>query len=120
MVWSLPGAPGRGWGLGSGAGPPLRCDPPPDRRFFFSARIVYRQPMIGAAVISSASVAQVTIAGWLCPRKKEEIIEAPKTTMKNRWMRKVPKRVSGLDESPLGVTTNELLRRSTASISERA
>ncbi|CAM5659264.1 hypothetical protein SMICM304S_07612 [Streptomyces microflavus] len=50
----------------------------------------------------------------------EETIDAAKTKMKKRWMRKVPKRVSGLEESPLGVTTNELLRRSAASISERA
>lgn len=35
-------------------------------------------------------------------------------------MRKVPNSVSGLAESPLGVTTNPLLRRSTASVSERA
>lgn len=92
----------------------------PPRRFFFSARTVYRQPAIGAAVISRASAAQVSIAGWLWPRTKDAVREPPKTRMKKRWMRKVPNSVSGLDESPLGVTTNELLRRSTASIRERA
>lgn len=47
-------------------------------------------------------------------------MEPPNTSRKKRWIRKVPKSVSGLHESPFGVTTNELLRRSTASSSERA
>lgn len=76
--------------------------------------------MIGAAVIRVASVAQVIIAGWSCPRKKDETSDPAKTRMKNRWIRNVPNSVSGLDESPFGVTTKLLLRRRTASSSERA
>ncbi len=71
-------------------------------------------------MISRAKQAQVIIAGWECPSRSPATIEPAKTRMKNRWIRKVPNRVSGLAESPLGVTTNLLLRRSTASISERA
>lgn len=40
--------------------------------------------------------------------------------MKYQWYRKVPNRVSGLAESPFGVTTNLLLRRSTESMSALA
>lgn len=89
-------------------------------RFRSSPRTVSRQAMIGAAVISIASVAQVTIAGWLCPSTNEATSEPPKTSRKNRCTRNVPKSVSGLDESPFGVTTNLLLRRSTVSNSDRA
>lgn len=71
-------------------------------------------------MIISASVAQTIMAGWLLPKKNDTTTEAAKTKMKKRWMRKVPKSVSGLEESPFGVTTNLLLRRSTESISERA
>ncbi len=41
-------------------------------------------------------------------------------TMKYQWYRKVPNQVSGLAESPFGVTTNLLLRRSTESMSALA
>lgn len=87
---------------------------------FFACHSEYRQAKIGDAVISRANVAQMSIAGCECPSVMPAAIEPAKTRMKNRWMRKVPNRVSGLAESPLGVTTNLLLRRSTVSISERA
>lgn len=87
---------------------------------FFAFRSEYRQAKIGDAVISRANVAQVIIAGCECPSVKPAAIEPAKTRMKNRWIRKVPNSVSGLAESPLGVTTNLLLRRSTVSMSERA
>lgn len=89
-------------------------------RFRFSSRTLRRQAKIGAAVISIARTAQMTIAGWLCPSTNEAISEPPKTSRKNRCTRNVPKSVSGLDESPFGVTTNLLLRRSAASNSDRA
>ncbi len=81
---------------------------------------MYRQAKIGDAVISRAKTAQVIIAGWECPNTKPAAREPAKTRMKNQWMRNVPNKVSGLADSPFGVTTNLLLRRSTASISERA
>ncbi len=40
--------------------------------------------------------------------------------MKYQWYRKVPNHLSGLAESPLGVTTNLLLRRRAESISALA
>ncbi len=79
-----------------------------------------RHTTIGVAVISRAREAQTTIAGCACPRQNPAPIAPPNTAMKKRWIRKVPKSVSGLAESPLGVTTNRLLRRSTASSSDRA
>lgn len=71
-------------------------------------------------MISRANVAQVIIAGWECPFSNPAISEPAKIRMKNQCTRNVPNIVSGLAESPLGVTTNLLLRRSTASISDRA
>jgi hypothetical protein len=76
-----------------------------------------RQTTIGRAVIIMAKVAQMIIAGCAWPRTRPAAIEAPKMTMKYQWYRKVPNHRSGLAESPLGVTTNLLLRRRAESIS---
>ncbi len=81
---------------------------------------MYRHARIGDAVISSANVVHVIIAGWECPFSTPAISDPAKIRMKNQCTRNVPNSVSGLAESPLGVTTNLLLRRSTASSSERA
>lgn len=115
-----PGAAGVGPEAVTGTGPGTGAGAPGAGGFLASCRICQRQMMIGAAVISSANDAQMIMAGWLCPKMNDATTEAPNTAMKNRWMRNVPNSVSGLAESPFGVTTNLLLRRSTASMSERA
>src|SRR5919112_1158487 len=81
---------------------------------------MWRQAKIGVAVISVAKVAQMIIAGCECPKTKPAVMEAPKIAMKYQWYRKVANHRSGLAESPLGVTTNLLLRRRAESTSALA
>ncbi|OFA53115.1 hypothetical protein BEN35_09935 [Streptomyces fradiae] len=77
------------------------------------------QTSTGARHRARASRAQAVMAACRWPRKRAATTEPPKTAAQKRWIRKVASR-SGLAESPLGVTTKELLRRSTASTSDLA